>query len=97
MTHDEKVKILEQNWNTRAEAEKHLQAGTVIFSDFEEKFDDYINEWFGESLTSNNSFIRSEAEHSVAKLRNMVETRVACKSWGVVYDGGKAYYIMYVL
>ena len=42
-----------QDGCTRAEAEKHLKNGTIIFEDFEQHFESYLKEWdFDEDLES---------------------------------------------
>ena len=73
-----------QDGCTRAEAEKHLKNGTIIFEDFEQHFESYLKEWdFDEDLESD--------------IRKMVETKKPAPDWGVVEQDGKTYYIMYAL
>ena len=71
---------------TKSEAEKHLERGTTVFDgeDFEEHFDDYMNEW---------DIDVDEKE----KYRAMIDEKKPMTDWGVVEDSGKTYYIMYVL
>ena len=79
------VELLMLDGCTRSEAEKHLKNGTVVFSDFQESFMDYMNEW---------GIVDKEEQE---KYREMVETKVPLPDWGVVDQDGKYFFIMYVL
>lgn len=84
MTREREIEILMQDGCTRAEAEKHLKNGTIIFEDFEQHFESHLKEWdFDEDLESD--------------IRKMVETKKPDPDWGVVEQDGKTYYIMYAL
>ena len=84
MTRKMEIEILMEDRCTKSEAEKHLKNGTIIFEDFEENFEKYMDEWDIE-----------EEEREV--YRNMIETGEPITDWGVVKLEGKTYYIMYVL
>ena len=45
MTREMEIEILMEDRCTKSEAEKHLKNGTIIFEDFEENFDKYMEEW----------------------------------------------------
>ena len=84
MTREMEIEILMEDRCTKSEAEKHLKNGTIIFEDFEENFEKYMDEWDIE-----------EEEREV--YRNMIETGEPITDWGVVKLEGKTYYIQYVL
>ena len=84
MTREREIEILMEDRCTKSEAEKHLKNGTIIFEDFEENFEKYMDEWDIE-----------EEEREV--YRNMIETGIPVTDWGVVKLEGKTYYIQYVL
>lgn len=84
MTKEREIEILMMDRRTKAEAEKHLKKGTVIFEDFEENFNKYMKEWDVK-----------EDEFSIYK--RMIEEKIPVTDWGIVEDNGKTYYIMYVL
>ena len=84
MTREKQIEILMEDRCTKSEAEKHLKNGTIIFEDFEENFEKYMEEWDIE-----------EEEREV--YRNMIETGEPITDWGVVKLEGKTYYIQYVL
>ena len=87
MTREKQIEILMKDRATRAEAEKHLNNGTIIFEDFEENLDSYIKEF------SDDDVIGFDEE----SFRKMVDTKKPLADWGVVEKDGKTYYIMYVL
>lgn len=70
----------------RSDAEKHLRNGSVIFDgeDFEKNFDSYMDDWDAD-------------EEDREQYRAMIEQKKPVPDWGIVEDGGKTYYIMYVL
>ena len=78
------IEILMKDGCTKKEAEKLLKKGTVVFSDFEENFNKYMNEWGCDN---------EEKE----KYENMIATKNPATDWGVVVVDNKSYYIMYVL
>lgn len=84
MTREMEIEILMEDRCTKSEAEKHLKNGTIIFEDFEENFEKYMDELDIE-----------EEEREV--YRNMIETGEPITDWGVVKLEGKTYYIQYVL
>ena len=45
MTIEKQIEILMEDRTTKSEAEKLLKNGTTIFEDFEENFDNYMEEW----------------------------------------------------
>lgn len=80
----EDVDILMLDRCTRAEAEKHLKNGSVVFDDFEENFEAYLDEWDIE-------------EEDKEAYRKMVADKIPVADWGIVEQDGKTYYISYVL
>ena len=91
MTRKMEIEILMEDRCTRAEAERHLKNGTVIFEDFEENFDKYMEEWKDPA--------EDEEEYTkmVEGYKKMIKTGIPITDWGVVTVDGKTYYIMYVL
>lgn len=84
MTREMEIEILMEDRCTKSEAEKHLKNGTIIFEDFEEKCESYLNEWD----------IEEEEREAYWK---MIETGEPITDWGIVKLEGKTYYIQYVL
>lgn len=84
MTKEREIEILMMDGCTKAEAEKHLKNGSVVFTDFEEHFDDYVKEYNIE-------------EEEISTYRKMIDEKVPAIDWGIVEKGGKTYCIMYVL
>lgn len=84
MTKEKEIAILMEDHCTKAEAEKHLKNGTVVYPDFEENFDLYMNEWDAD-------------EEDIEMYRKMIENGKAAPDWGVVKYEQKTYYIQYVL
>lgn len=84
MTKEREIEILMMDNCTKSDAEKHLKNGSIVFSDFEEHFDDHMKEWDIE-------------EDEIPIYRKMIEEKIPVKDWGIVEDDGKTYYIMYVL
>ena len=91
MTREMEIEILMEDRCTRAEAERHLKNGTVIFEDFEENFDKYMEEWKDPAEDSEDYI------EMVERYRNMIETGNPVADWGVVEKNEKTYYIMYAL
>lgn len=84
MNEEMKTRILMMDGCTKDEALKHLKRGTIIYEDFDSRFENYMEEWNIE-------------EDSIEEYRNMVDTGVPVLDWGVVSLNGKAYYIQYCL
>ena len=84
MTREMEIEILMEDRCTKSEAEKHLKNGTIIFDDFEENFEKYMEEWD----------IEEEDREAYQK---MIETGEPITDWGIVEKDGKTYYIMYAL
>ena len=84
MTNEMMIDVLMADRCTRAEAEKHLKNGTVIFEDFEENLESYLDEW-------------DVDEEDREPYRRMVTDKIPVADWGVVDQGGNTYYIMYAL
>ena len=84
MTKEREIEILMIDGCTKAEAERHLKNGSVVFTDFEEHFDDYMKEWDIE-------------EEEIPMYRKMIEKKIPAMDWGIVEEDGEIYYIMYVL
>ena len=84
MTNEMMINVLMADRCTRAEAEKHLKNGTVIFEDFEENVESYLDEWNIE-------------EEDREAYRKMVTDKIPVADWGIVEQDGKTYYIQYAL
>ena len=84
MTREKEIELLMKDGDTRSEAEKHLKDGTMIIEDLAENLESYLDEWDVE-------------EEDREAYRNMVENKISVAGWGIVEDGGKTFYIMYVL
>ena len=84
MTSEREIELLMLDKCTKSEAEKHLKNGSIIFEDFEENIESYLDEWDVE--------IEDKDEY-----RKMVTDKIPARGWGIVEDNGKTYYIMYVL
>ena len=84
MTREREIEILMEDRCTRTEAEKHLKNGTVVFGDFEESLESYLDEWNIE-------------EDDREAYRKMVTDKIPAADWGIVEQDGNTYYIMYVL
>lgn len=84
MTKEREIEILMKDNCTKAEAEKHLKVGTIIFEDFEENFEKYMEEWKSD-------------EEEVSTFKRMIENKIPAPDWGIVEEDGKTYYIMYAL
>ena len=78
------IEILMMDGCTKREAEKHLNNGSIVFDDFEENFDSYMNDW-------------DVSEEDVPKFRKMIDEKKPSRDWGIVESDGKTYYIMYCL
>ena len=78
------VEILMKNGCTKTEAEKHLKNGSTIFTDFEENFTQYMDEW-------------GVDEEEREEYKQMIEGKNSLPDWGIVKDAGKVYYIAYCL
>lgn len=84
MTREKEVELLMKDGDTRSEAEKHLKDGAMIIEDLAENLESYLDEW-------------DIDEEDREAYRNMVENKIPVAGWGIVEDGGKTFYIMYVL
>ena len=84
MTREREIEILMEDRCTRAEAEKHLKDGTIIFEDFAENLESYLDEWDIE-------------EEDREAYRKMVADKIPVADWGIVEQDGKTYYIEYAL
>lgn len=78
------IEILMKDHCTKSEAMEHLRRGSVVFDDFEQHFDGYMQEW-------------DIDEEEQLEYKKMIENKVPKPDWGIVQDGEKTYYIMYVL
>lgn len=78
------IEILMMDGCTKAEAEKHLKNGSVVFEDFEECFEIYMEEW-------------GIDEDELPIYKNMIESKKPITDWGIVNDEGKTFYISYVV
>ena len=92
MTREMEIEILMDDRCTRAEAEKHLKNGTIIFEDFEENFEKYMVEWKSGYAEDSEDYTEM-----VESYKNMIETGEPVTDWGIVKKDGKTYYIMYLL
>ena len=80
----DEIKILMMDGCTESEAKKHLERGTMVYSDMAENFDKYAEEW------------QLDEEEREA-IRNMIDNKEPAQDWGVVEIDGKTYFIKYVL
>lgn len=80
------LQVLMMDNCTRAEAERHLKNGSVVFEgeEFEKNFELYMNEWG----------IDGE-DHE--KYKNMIQTKTPMADWGFVEHEGSTWYISYAL
>lgn len=78
------IEILMMDGCTKNDAEKHLKNGTIVFDDFEEKFEIYMEEW-------------GCGEDKIQEFQEMIKTKIPVLDWGVVENEGHTYYIQYVL
>ena len=78
------VEIRRKNEGTKTEAEKHFKNGSTIFTDFEENFTQYMDEW-------------GVDEEEREEYKQMIEGKKILPDWGIVKDAGKVYYIAYCL
>ena len=69
---------------TISEAEQHLNNATIVFSDFEENFDSYMNEWGCD-------------EEEKEAYKDMLESKTPVMDWGIVESEGHTYYISYTI
>ena len=80
----DEIKILMRDGCTESEAKKHLERGTMVYSDMAENFDKYAEEWHLD-------------EEEREAIKNMIDTKEPAQDWGVVEIDGKTYFIQYVL
>lgn len=66
------------------EVELLMKDGAMIIEDLAENLESYLDEWDIE-------------EEDREAYRNMIENKIPVADWGIVEDGGKTFYIMYVL
>ena len=92
MTREKQIEILMEDRATRSEAEKLLKNGTIIFEDFEENFDKYMEDWKSGYAEGSEDYAEM-----VENYRKMIETGIPATDWGIVKKNGKTYYIQYVL
>ena len=78
------LEILKKDGCTTAEAEKHLNRGSIIYEDLEENFNIYMDEW---GISGDDR----------ADYENMVKNKVAAPDWGIVFYNDRYYYISYCL
>lgn len=71
---------------TESEAKKYLKKGTVVFEseDFENHFDDYMDEW-------------DISEEDRNEFKAMIDEKKPVTDWSIVEHDDKIYYIMYAL
>lgn len=70
---------------TKREAERYLKEGTTIFeaAEFEENFENYMNEWHAD-------------EEEIENYRKMIDEGREPADWSIAEYEGDKYYIMYV-
>lgn len=78
------IEVLMHDGCTASEAQKHLERGTLIIDDLEERFDDYMLEW-------------GMGEEEQQEYKTMIETKKPLQDWGIVEVDGKRHYIQYFL
>ena len=84
MTREKEIEILMKDGCTKSDAERHLKNGAIIFDDFEENLETYLNEWDIE-------------DEDRDEFRKMVSDNIPVGYWGIVKEDRKTYYIMYSL
>ena len=84
MTREKEIEILMEDRCTKSEAKEHLKNGTIVFGDFEENCESYLDEW-------------DIDEEDRQEYRDMIASGKPIKDWGIVEKNGKTYYIMYIL
>ena len=84
MTREREIEILMDDRCTRKEAEKHLKDGTIIFEDFGENLESYLDEWDIE-------------EEDREAYRKMVTDKIPVAYQLIVEQDRKTYYIDYAL
>ncbi len=84
MLREKEIELLMKDGCTESEAKRHLADGSTVLEDFEEHFNDYMAEW-------------NIPEEEQTEYKKMITDKVPVADWGIVEDGGKTYYIMYVL
>ena len=80
----DEIKILMMDGCTESEAKKHLERGTIVYSDLPENFERYAEEW-------------QLDEGGREAIKNMIDTKEPAQDWGVVEIDCKTYFIEYVL
>ena len=80
----DEIKILMMDGCTESEAKKHLERGTIVYSDLPENFERYAEEW-------------QLDEDERKAIKNMIDTKEPAQDWGVVEIEGKTYFSKYVL
>lgn len=86
MTREKEIEILMKDRCTKKEAENALKRGTVVYPDFEENLESYLEE-FKEC---------GYDEEEIENIRRMVETKKETIDWSIVELDEKRYYIRYV-
>lgn len=84
MTKEREIEILMMDGCTKVEAEKLLKNGSTVIADFEEQFNNYMQEW-------------EINEEEIPAYKRMIEEKIPVSDWGIVEEDSKTYYIMYVL
>ena len=93
MTREREIELLITGYNLgidyikmhpQKEWKQVLKDGSIVFEDFEENIENYLNEW-------------NIGESDKDEYRKMVMNKIPVRDWGIVEDNGKTYYIMYVL
>ena len=80
----DEIKILMMDGCTESEAKKHLERGTMVYSDLPENFERYTEEW------------QLDEEEREA-IRHPTHTKEPAHDCGFVEIDGKTYFIQYVL
>lgn len=83
MDKEKQVKIMMCDRCTKAEAEKFLESGSVVFEDLQVNFEKYMNEW------------KLDPEE-IENYKNMIDTKKPIPGWGVVTVYNETYFIMYI-
>lgn len=84
------LEIMMAAGHPKREAEKHLKDGSLIYSDLEEHFDSYMDEFFYD-------YDEQDKAKGVAEFRRMIDEKVPVTDWDCVKVDGKWYYIEYCL
>ena len=83
MEENKEIEILRLDGCTKTEAIKAIKNGTIVYDDFKQNIETYLNEW-------------GLNESEKIEYRNMIKTRIPIEDWGIVEKNNKIYFIQYI-